>query len=363
MFVFCPRYLSFFIVSAVVTLFSIAMPSTVVAVPVCSVNAQAVIGGWGWENNTSCRVISICEDTPPIGDGWGWDGTDSCRVVNVTTQSSPIEVNSCVDVPPKGDGWGWDGEKSCAVVWSIASFPGWLQLDPQPPYIPYAKFTHIMHFAMYPTTDGRLVLGDIFTDENANQAVRAAHARNTKIILVVGGEGEGDKFVGATSPARLRGFVDAVIRRMRQHGYDGISIDWEEAVVDSQFVALIKLLATEFSTMKPRPLLTVDVLSNLIKADTVAEIAPYVDSVNIMSYFKPNMIENEYAFYSSAGLAANKVVMGIGLFAGADDSPARVVQKMNYAKSMGFKGAELWSVEFADWNGPLFINYDNNRWQ
>jgi len=393
-------------ITFVMLLFSISLP-VFSAAPVCSANASAVVGNWGWENNGSCRVESVCEDTVPIGDGWGWNGSTSCRIAasgtersgaetandssrcvdspplgdgwgwdgvqscsvgnnfsqSFLTQSSFTPVNECVDIPPVGDGWGWDGDGSCAVVWSVMSFPGWLQLSSEPTYIPFSNFTHIMHFAMYPTFNGKLDVGDIFSEDNADQAVSAAHARNTKIILVIGGEGEGDKFVGATSPANLHGFVNEVIERMQRHNYDGVSIDWEEDVIDSQLVALIKLLATEFSTMKPRPILTIDVLSILVDADTVAEIAPYVNSVNLMSYFVPNKIENEFAFYRSAGLSADKVVMGIGLFDGADDNPVRVIQKMNYARSQGFKGVELWSVEFADWEGDLFRNYLNSRWR
>lgn len=374
----------------------LCMVNTVSAAPICTENAVAVVNNWGWENNGSCRVITTaCEDTPPIGDGWGWNGSDSCRVpASACVDSPPLgdgwgwngtdsceipaagteqlqpqtfaglkPVEPCTDTAPTGDGWGWNGTGSCATVWSIASYPGWTQLSPAPSTIPYRHFTHIMHFAMYPTDSGDLSLGDIFTEANADAAVSAAHAAGTKIVLVIGGEGEGDKFIGATRPDRISGFVNQVISRMRKHNYDGISIDWEEDVIDDRLVELTKRFATEFSQMTPRPLLTVDILSNFISADTAAQIAPYVDALNIMSYFIPNKIENEFSFYNSAGVAASKVVMGIGLFDDADDTPTRVVQKMNYAKRLGFKGAELWSTEFADWDGALFNNYVNNRWK
>lgn len=379
----------------------------------CQVAASACVDtapvgdGWGWNGATSCRVTGSsnstssgntstgntssgnnllnnaaeCFDSPPVGDGWGWNGTDSCvittnslaanianAVVNTgnnasTSTPQPLAVEDCIDTPPVGDGWGWNDTGTCAVVWSIASYPGWTQLVADPSTIPYRHFSHIMHFAMYPTHNGELSLGDIFTEENADRAVSAAHAANTKILLVVGGEGEGDKFVGATHPARIAGFVDQIVQRMQKHNYDGISLDWEEEVIDERLIELTQRLANRFAQITPRPLLTIDVLSNFVSGDLAAEVAPYVDSVNIMSYFVPNRIENEFAFYQSAGVPANKVVMGIGLFPDADDNPTRVVQKMRYARRLGFKGTELWSVQFADWDGPLFTNYVNNQWR
>ncbi len=366
-----------------------------IAAPVCSAQAVGVVGGWGWENNASCQVCidtapvgdgwgwngeracvlgaaqsldsAACIDSPPFDDDWGWNGSASCRLSSSNTFASELSISpvaECIDVAPTGDGWGWNSTNSCATVWSVASYPGWTYQTLAPEDLPYRHFTHIMHFAMYPTLAGELSYGDIFTSANADRAVRAAHNANTKIILVVGGEGEGDKFIGATRPSNMSGFVREVIQRMQLHGYDGVSVDWEESVVDSQLISLVKALSAEFSAMSPRPLLTVDVLSNFVSADTAAEMAPYVDAVNIMSYFKPNRIEDEFAFYQSAGLNPGKVVMGIGLFDDADDNSAeRVAQKMRYARRMGFKGAELWSTEFADWDGVIFNSYVSHRWQ
>jgi len=52
-------------------------------------NSDSDKDGYGWENNTSCRVVDVlpmdddtaadseaaCIDYDPIGDGWGWNGT------------------------------------------------------------------------------------------------------------------------------------------------------------------------------------------------------------------------------------------------------------------------------------------------
>lgn len=386
-------------------LLNLCLTNSLAAAPRCTENATSIANGWGWENNASCEVCNdtpplgdgwgwnglqscrievlpspaaatapvqsgsaVCVDTPPFDDGWGWDGTESCRLsgeaVPLVITSQASYAPQCVDISPVGDGWGWNGTNSCSTVWSVASYPGWIYQTSPPENIPYGYFTHIMHFAMYPTSAGGVSIGDIFTDENADRAVAAAHAANRKIILVIGGEGEGDKFVGATEPANMQRFVRAIINRMQRHGYDGISIDWEEQVIDSRLIALIKILANEFSAMNPRPLLTVDVLSNFVSADATEQMAPYVDAVNIMSYFKPNKIEDEFRYYQSAGLDPRKTIMGIGLFPDADDSSAaRVQEKMRYARQLGFKGVELWSAEFADWRGDIIQTFVANRWR
>lgn len=72
--------------------------------------------GFGYENNTSCRITensigdlpsgNTCVDDD--GDGWGWDGTSSC--------ATPAQAPVCVDTAPLGDGWGWDGVSSCVVT-------------------------------------------------------------------------------------------------------------------------------------------------------------------------------------------------------------------------------------------------------
>ncbi len=114
----------------------LSLTQTGVAAPLCSDhNADPDLDGWGWENGSSCRVISSavpspstaqsCVDTAPIGDGWGWDGVSSCLVdapLAALDEPAP-DAASCVDTDPPGDGWGWDGVSSCRVVEPVESMP------------------------------------------------------------------------------------------------------------------------------------------------------------------------------------------------------------------------------------------------
>lgn len=75
-----------------------------VAAPVCGPNVIDPDGdGWGWENDSSCRVevndapvIAICMDagSDPDGDGWGWENDQSCRVATADVPDTSTPVNN-----------------------------------------------------------------------------------------------------------------------------------------------------------------------------------------------------------------------------------------------------------------------------
>ena len=85
--------------------------------PACISSASDPDGdGFGYENNSTCQVVSssesqvtdnnVCIDDD--NDGWGWNGIESCRVAPAATSDLV-----CVDTDPVGDGWGWNGVESC----------------------------------------------------------------------------------------------------------------------------------------------------------------------------------------------------------------------------------------------------------
>ena len=53
-----------------------------------------------------------------------------------------------------------------------------------------------MHFGMYPTTNGGVALADMQSTSYPPAAVNVANAAEEKIILVIGGEGQGAGFLG-----------------------------------------------------------------------------------------------------------------------------------------------------------------------
>ncbi|MGH2845868.1 MAG: glycoside hydrolase family 18 protein [Thermoleophilaceae bacterium] len=239
--------------------------------------------------------------------------------------------------------------------WSLGSYPGWVQqYDMHPGEVDYSPFTHILHFAMYPTRRGGLRIGDLISRENARRAVASAHAHGRKIVLVVGGEGI-DQFVSATRGERRDRLVRNIVTAIDRYDYDGVSVDWEEKVVPRRLVALVSELRAALDKRDPRSLLLLDVISGLVPPRTAARVADLVDSINVFSYYRDrgSRIERQFALYRNAGVPASKLVAGIGIFPrGYDRNVRRVARKLAFVRAHGLRGVELWSFEWARWSDP-----------
>ncbi len=109
------------LVPAAILLFAVLQSPAYSALPTCSnANSDADGDGYGWENDTSCRVASsgdrpICKsaDSDPDKDGYGWENGKTCRV---STLPDPKKIY-CTDPAsdPDGDGYGWENSQSCIV--------------------------------------------------------------------------------------------------------------------------------------------------------------------------------------------------------------------------------------------------------
>ncbi len=106
------------------------------ALPDCtSANSDSDGDGFGWENNTSCRVVVTTNERPVCssanadsdGDGFGWENNRTCVVAqnNGTIQNdSPDSGSNSSGLPscdqtasdPDGDGFGWENNTSCRVT-------------------------------------------------------------------------------------------------------------------------------------------------------------------------------------------------------------------------------------------------------
>ncbi|MGH2962124.1 MAG: glycoside hydrolase family 18 protein, partial [Solirubrobacterales bacterium] len=235
------------------------------------------------------------------------------------------------------------------------SYPGWVQEYEMPPReVDYSPFTHILHFAMYPNRRGGLRIGDLISRENARRAVAVAHAHGREIVLVVGGEGI-DQFVAATRGERRARLVAEIVAALDRYGYDGVSVDWEEQVVPRRLVALVRDIHAALADRDPRALILLDAISGLVPPSAAARVAPLVDSVNLFTYYhdRGSRIKRQFELYTSAGVPAEKIVAGIGIFPRAHDRSAkRVRRKLAFVVDHGLRGVELWSFQWARWGDP-----------
>lgn len=173
--------------------------------------------------------------------------------------------------------------------------------------IDFSTITHLMVGRLTPNANG--TINTHFDIDNVNGPIfaraqsTAAHAAGAKAVLMVGGAGEYQGWVGAASAANRQNFVTDLLAAMDDLGYDGLDLDWEPIQTSDQpnFIALAQALRTR----RPGMLLTVPVgWVNANFAATpdpfFAQIAPLFDQINIMSYDMAGDWDGWQSWHSSA---------------------------------------------------------------
>ncbi len=227
---------------------------------------------------------------------------------------------------------------------SFTSYPGWIQTSIPPSKFNFAPWTIINDFGLWPTPTGGIAVGDMGSLSYIPPAVAAAHQAGRMIIMAVGEQGVGAKFVGAASPRYQARFITSITNYVAKYHFDGVDIDWEEDVPQNaaNYVSLIKNLRGALNRGFPRHMfLSADVNTGQIPPSIAAQIAPYVDTLNLET-FQNNGISS-VAAYARAGIPASKMLLGIGVANGYYDiNQARVAAKVNYVETHGLAGTLLW---------------------
>ncbi|TJZ73971.1 glycoside hydrolase family 18 protein [Chitiniphilus eburneus] len=101
-----------------------------------------------------------------------------------------------------------------------------------PSDIDYSKVTHI-NYAFANIKDGRVVVGDSGVDDGGKNnfaALRKAKKKNPHVrtLISVGGWSWSSGFSdAAATPGSRKVFADSAVEFIRDHGFDGVDIDWE----------------------------------------------------------------------------------------------------------------------------------------
>ena len=103
-----------------------------------------------------------------------------------------------------------------------------------PARLPYEKFTIINYAFFAPLPDGRIAGKDSTGDalylqgEGDGTLIRLAHRHGVRVMLSLGGWEDSDNFPAIAASAPLRAaFCHSCMEAIRQHGFDGIDVDWE----------------------------------------------------------------------------------------------------------------------------------------
>jgi chitinase len=135
------------------------------------------------------------------------------------------------------------------------------------------------------TTNGTFVPegtpGATWLDSTAvRMIVSKAHAAGSKVWPCIGGANTDSWFEGATSSTTLQTFVNNIVALVKKYNYDGVDIDWEPINNSTQFynfiVALRKALPSPYIISIAAPYTGAQSL--------MAQVAPYVDQINVMDY-------------------------------------------------------------------------------
>ena len=116
--------------------------------------------------------------------------------------------------------------------------------------IPYHKLSHINHDGVSFDASGNLLVPVGFLEPALNHG---AHAAGVKVLLLLGGD-----FAGLEASGALQTLVDNIAAFEKQHGYDGVDIDWEYpgSIGDRK---LLVALMTKLRESNPDYVLSIDV--------------------------------------------------------------------------------------------------------
>ncbi|UBM60478.1 glycoside hydrolase [Marinilongibacter aquaticus] len=159
--------------------------------------------------------------------------------------------------------------------------------------IPFDLVTHINYSFAIPAKTGDTLL-PLRDDTFLKELVPAAHAKNVKVFISIGGWGIGDGGGNDTrfhemadSEEGRQSFIASTMRFVKKYGLDGVDLDWEYPDPDNRsaddYVALCRVLSGKLHAQGKQ--LTAAVVHSGEQANGIKEeVYPYMDWLNIMAY-------------------------------------------------------------------------------
>lgn len=243
----------------------------------------------------------------------------------------------------------------------VGYYTGWSAYKGYTPsQVPAGQLTHLNYaFAKINPSTSRIVLADPANDRQNFAAIRALKKQHNglKALLSVGGWDYSTYFSDVASTAgRREAFAQSCVDMIREHGFDGVDLDWEYPVSgglsgntnrpqDKQnFTLLLQKIREKLNAMEKqdgrRYYLTIAGAANtsyLAKIEP-QKVAALVDHIFVMAYdmhgpwdryadfnaplYNPteqspqykNSVHDGLSAYRSSGVPAGKLVLGMPLY-------------------------------------------------
>jgi hypothetical protein len=236
------------------------------------------------------------------------------------------------------------------VGWSTGYYPGWEQPAYPPSMVPWGALTHLVQFSLLTgaARDGSInTTAHGLTPQLMQAAVAEAHKRNKPILISIGGA-EDNNWDAACAAANRNTFIANLVGVVRQYGYDGVDLDIEQdwqSPDHPDYIACVAGVRAALDKLSPRPLLTEPGDPDW-QAYMLAQVWPYLDQINLMSYWGNVMISQAgLANYTGRGIPRALLGIGVGIDDGVDGAnPADCGAKAAYAAGNGYGGVMEWTV-------------------
>jgi GH18 family chitinase len=206
--------------------------------------------------------------------------------------------------------------------------------------INYKAYTHVMYFS------GSINPPSASTGKSFSDIV---HKNNSKAILCIGGWGAAGSFESSSNSAGNRAsFITKMVDGMKNGGFDGIDIDWEEegGGISNNYTLLLQELRTALNKLSPKPLLTIATADNQVASAVATK--DYVDQMNAMSYWTlAGGMAGYMKKFTDKGVP--KSVLGVGYGYDTDgevdvNNPGDIDLKCKFAIDNGYGGIMVWEI-------------------
>jgi chitinase len=254
------------------------------------------------------------------------------------------------------------------VNWSSGFYPGWQQAAYPPETLPWQSLTQLNQFSLMTSAnrDGSINTTDHgLTPAFMQLAVTEAHKQNKKIYITIGGA-EDNNWDAACNTVNRVTFINNLVNIVKEYGYDGVDLDIEQdfgSPDHTDYIACVAGIRNALNNLTPKRGLTEDGDPDW-QGYMLAQVWQYLDQINLMTYgATASTIQTELNNYTSMGIPASLLSIGIGLESGEADTTnvQNCIDKAQYALGTNayntshtvYGGVMEWTVpdDAADHNG------------